>query len=503
MSSPFSRYDELEEQARELAKQREAEKALAESNLKDIGQELALKPAYEAELEEAQHELANIEKMTGEQEARLNELRQKRAQLTNKQQQLVQLEEHIGETTRARQHWDEQAKQHHWRIKEYEELNTQRATIEENYTQLILAQKISEELNQTLRLFTTLNEHKYQLEMAVVQASQSWLKEHALTENKISESEATWQKLPRLKSELQQVQAELSRLTQEEETLSQQRQARQELTTSISHLAAGKTRREEEIKEIDEKLNLLLSEEGVKCPLCETELGAGELKLIETKYTTERQGKSDSLASIQQQLGAKKIELISLETEISRGETRLNQARTAAQSKAILLNHGIAEAEKASRQLEESRIRLAEIEERLAKKDFATGEQEALHRLKEEMAKLDYDSRQHEELRLRLSQLQLYELPKRRLEEADRLIEREREALSRAEQAAGELHHRLETDELKKRGITTELSLLPRVAQELAQVEDEYRRLTSQQKQAQERVGNARGKLERCAQLEI
>ncbi len=499
----LSRYDELEEQARELAKQREAEKALAESTLKDIIQELALKPAYEAELEIARSELASIEKSTGEQEARLNGLRQKREQLTNKQQQLAQLEEHIAETTRARQHWDEQAKQHHRRIKEYEELNTRRTAIEENYTQLILAQKMSESLNQKLRLFTTLNEHKYQLEMAIVQASQTWLREHALTQNKIGESEATRQKLPGLKSELQQIQVELSRLTQEEEILSRQRQARQELATGISHLEAGKTRLEEEIKEIGEKLNLLLSEEGARCPLCETELGADGLKLIETKYTTDKQNKSDSLASTQQQLLAKRIELVSLEKEISRGETRLNQARTSAQSKATLLNQSIAEAEKASQKLDEARNKLAEIEERLAKKDFATGEQEALHRVEAEMAKLDYDPRHHEELRLRLSQLQPYELPKRRLEEADRLIEREREALTLAEQAAGELHHRLETDERKKQELATELSLLPRTEQELAQVEDEYRRLSTQQKQAQERVGNARGKLEWCTQLEI
>ena len=42
--------------------------------------------------------------------------------LKNKQEQLLQLEEHISETKRDIAQWDELAKQHRSRIKEYEEL---------------------------------------------------------------------------------------------------------------------------------------------------------------------------------------------------------------------------------------------------------------------------------------------------------------------------------------------------------------------------------------------
>ena len=74
----LSFYDELEEQAKELAKQQETEKAQLESAIKDISVELAQKPAYEAELEQAQSELAQIEKVIKEQESRLNKLRQEK-----------------------------------------------------------------------------------------------------------------------------------------------------------------------------------------------------------------------------------------------------------------------------------------------------------------------------------------------------------------------------------------------------------------------------------------
>ena len=54
-------YDELEEQARELAKQQEAEKAQLESAIRDISDEIARKPTYEAELAQAQSELSRLE----------------------------------------------------------------------------------------------------------------------------------------------------------------------------------------------------------------------------------------------------------------------------------------------------------------------------------------------------------------------------------------------------------------------------------------------------------
>ncbi len=499
----LSFYDELEEQAKELAKQQEGEKALAESVIKDINDELVQKPTYEAELKQAQSELSNIEKIIREQESRLNELRQKKEHLKNQQLQLTQLEEHMAETARALERWDDQVKQHHSRIKEYEELIAQRTSIEEGYAQFIEAKTLSEELNQKFRLVTALSERKHRLEMAIVQSSQALLKEYALAENKIGELEASSQKLPQLKNELQQIQVQLNQLAEEAETLYQKRQNSQGLRTHVHDMGSNVTRMEQEIAETEEKLNLLLIESGAKCPLCETELGEDSLKLIEAKYTTERNSKSDSLKLNQAELARQKIELDSLEGETSQLEARLNQERTSAQSKASLLSQGIEEVEKASNRLDEERRRLAEIEERLAKKDFATSEQEALHQLESELAKIDYDSQQHEQVRHCLSGLEQYENPKRKLDEADRLINQEKEASSRAEQAAQELHHRLEADNQKRQELTIELSSLPQLASDLAQAETEYQTLNAQQKQAQEIVGSVKAKLQRCAELEI
>lgn len=499
----LSFYDELEEQAKEQAKQQENEKALAEASLREIVEQLAQKPGYEAELRQAESELSQIERVLEEQEVKLNQLRREKESLESKTAQLAQLEEQLAGTARARQHWEEQVRQHTSRIKEYEELIAQRVTIEEGYAQLTRSRELSEELNRKFRLLSALNESKHQLEMVIVQASQALLKEHALAENRVSQLEAELAKLAPLRNQLRQAEAESDQLAEKENALNKKRQASLELRTRISYLESSKARLEQEITEIEGKLRLLLTQGEARCPLCETELGVDGLKLIESKYAADQQLKSTSLKATGNELVQRRTEVGLLEGEISRQEVPLNQARAMAQSKAALFAQQIAQAEEAGKELEGKRGRLAEIEERLARKEFATSEQQALHQIESELGKLDYDPRQHEEARRRLADLEQYDAPRRRLEEADRAINDEKAALAWAEQSAQELRERLDADSQRRQTLAEELAATPQIASALAQSEAEYEALNARQKQAQETVGAAKAKLERCSQLEI
>jgi len=499
----LSFYDELEERAKDLAKQQETEKAQLDSTIREIGDELARKPAYEAEFEVAQSALSRIEKATKEQESRLSELRREKESLENKKAQLIQLEEHIEDTERDLERWNDQVKQHHAQLKEYEELIAQRSTIEEGYTQFVKTKELCDELERKFRQSVSLEKQKSQLDSRIREAGQSLITDHALAQSRIKELEAGSQRLPQLKNELQKAQVELHRLTEEEKTLTIKRQTSQELQAQVHHLESSKTRMEQEINEIQEKLNLLSTQTEAKCPLCERELEAEGLKLIEAKYTDKRQSKSNSLELNQVELDRKKKGLESLENEVFQLDTRLKQDRASVQSKASILSRSISEAEEAGNKLNEERKRLAEIEEHLAGKDFAIPEQRALAELEKELVELGYDAQQHEEIRQRLINLQQCEEPKRRLEEADRLINQEKEAVSRAEEAALELRHSLEADSQKRQNLSEELNQLPQLVSDLMQAENEHQTLVTQQKQSQEVMWQVRAKLQRCSELEI
>ncbi|MBM4432371.1 MAG: SMC family ATPase, partial [Chloroflexi bacterium] len=202
------------------------------------------------------------------------------------------------------------------------------------------------------------------------------------------------------------------------------------------------------------------------------------------------------------ELERKKTELRALEKELSQLETRLKQERDSIQSKDALLKKESAEAEEAAAKVDEERNKLNQIEQQLAGRDFAIAEQEALRELETEAAKLAYDPQQHEEIRNRLTALEQYEMPKRKLEEADRLFNEEKEALSRAEESVRELRQNLEADNQKIKALTTELTALPQLLNDLAQAENEAQAIATQQRQAQEILGTVKGKLERCRELE-
>jgi exonuclease SbcC len=435
----LSVYDELEQAAKDRARQQEMAKEQLDRAIEDITSELAKKPVYEAEAQEADKRLDEVERTLKEHESKLSSLRQKKEALESKKSQLAQLEEHMAATQRELERRDQEVKEYQARIEEYEELIAQRSAIEEGYAQFAEAKTLYGELDQKFRQSVILDKRKAQLERAIEQASQSLLTEHTLTQSKITELETKSAKLPHLRTELQQAEVELNKLDKPEAEIARKKQASQELRKQLNYLESGQSQLEKEIKEIEEKLVLLSHQEGATCPLCETEVGADGLQRIESKYTKDKEAKADLLQSGRAELADKKKELEALEGKIAPLETKLNQDKASVQSQVNLLKQGINEAQVAENQLTQAREILNEIEQRLVGKDFATSEQEALARVEQEIARLDYNSEQHEQLRHRLAELEQYESPKLRLEEADRLIYQEREVAQRPRRPAGSL----------------------------------------------------------------
>jgi len=496
-------YDELEKQTRELARKREAEKLIAENTISDIRGELEQKPVYEAELEQAKDGLSRVEKVLKEKESRLIAVRQKKELLESKQVQLNQLERHVEDNKKQLGFLDNQLKQLDSQIEEYEDLITRRSTIENGYSQYIEAKKLKDELDQKLTYQLNLERQKTLLDNTIRQAGQNLITEHAVVQNKINELSTNYQKLPHLKVELKQAHQDLDRLVGEEEQLHQEKRVNQDLEAIVQGLESEESRVKIEIVEITDKLDLLSAQTGVLCPLCERELGIEHRELIEMKYKEEKKQKSESLKFNQREISRNQAELKIMTDEITQVEVGLNQTITSARNKVNLLDREIEELEKTGHQLDEEKKRLSGTEEQLARKEFAASEQEALYKLESESTNLDYDSRQHEEVRNRLTNLEQYENPKRKLEEADRLVNQEKETAISTAQAAKEINNKIDADSQTMQALSLELSALPRFTDDLAQAETEQKDLKLQQNQALDTVGVFRGRLEYLIEQEV
>ncbi len=495
-------YDELEQRAKDLVKEQEAEGGQLESALEEISRELAQKPTYETELAQAKAALEQAEKTLAKHEVILTKLKKDKEALENKKQQLAQLEEHIAATKGELERRQQEVGQYQARIEEHEALIAQRSEIEEGYEQLAEARRQNEALNQKLGLLVKLKDRKNQIEKAIQEAQASLVTEHKLAESQITELEAKSARLPQLKEELKQAQARLQQLAEAEKGLEAKKQAAQELRTQINYLESGLKTLENEIAEITKNIDTLSTQEEARCPVCGTELGEEGFKHIQDHYAAERESKTKSLEKSQAELAEKKQELETLEGEIVPLETRLSQDKASAQSKVSLLNQSISDVQAVDEQLTFAREKLGEIEQSLATKAFAAEEQQSLAQVEGELEKLEYDEAEHEQLRQSLNELEKYDGPKRQLEEADRLLAQEKEAVAKAKEASRELSQRLEADTTKGQALTKELEALPQLTADLAQAESEHKALTAQQKQAQELTWGVKSKLERCAELE-
>jgi len=499
----LSRYDRLEDQAKELARKQEIKRILAENTIRDIGEELTHKPEYEAELEKEQAELSEIDKTVLEKEKHLSQLRQKKELLENKKQQADRIDRHMAESSRTKELLETQVKHYNTRIQEYEGLIARRSALEEGYEKYIDSKKLNEEMDKEFRLVSALNERKYRLEMSVVKASQALLNEHSLVENNVAKLDEAFGKLPGLRHQLVQAQGELKGLTGDEEEIKQKTDEVKIFQTDLYNLQSEKTRLDREIAEITEKLGLLSSQTGVKCPLCERDLGEEHRVLIEKKYAQEKLDKSRAILKTAKEMSSKTSEMKTAEDEVSQLTRKLEQSRTAVQSKISLLNRDIQETEKTGTQLEEERNRLAEIEERISAKEYAVEEQESLQKVETELAGLDYDPAKHEQVRKAVNELAQYEESKRKLDDALNNINSEKDSVTKTEQTITELGKSIEEDRKSKNELTAELTLLPKLTDELVGAENEYRELSMKQKQVQESIGHIKGVLRKSVELEV
>jgi len=495
-------YDELEERARELSRGQEAERLQLESAIDSISEELARRPDYEAELEQAQTELAVIERKSGDQESGLNALRQKKQLLQSKQSQLEELESRLGSSTRNMERWQEQAKQHHARTKEFEAVIGRRDDIEEGYRNFVEARYTNEELDKGFRQSVNLERQKTQMEARIKEAGQSLNTEHTVVQKEINTLEERIQQLPELKKQLSHAQAQVRQLSEPEKALREREQGIRELQTRVNYLESENDRLDKEIGELTEKLDLISSQTEGKCPLCETELTREGLELIEAKYSGEKSDKTDLLLSNRVNLSQQKTELESKQQEKRRAETELGEEKTKAQGQVSLLTKDIAGIEEEQDKLSGLKETLNDIEQRLAKRDFAVNEQAALEGIEAEVSKLDYDADKHEQARQLSSRMQPYEAEKRQLGEAQKLISQEQDAANRAEEAALGLSRSLEAETQKRETLTAELTGLPQLTEDLARAEAEYKILAAQRSRAQETMGSIKAKLQRCDDLE-
>jgi exonuclease SbcC len=489
-------YDRLEEKAREKTRGQQAERTLLESTIRDIDAELAAKSELENEFEQAKINLAQIDKEVKEKQSEFDALRHKKQALENKKQQSKQLEEYIASNNRQLSVRQNEIGQHEKQIKEYEDLLAKRQEIESGYADFSSVKAQCDDFNSKLQQLNSLKDHHRILEQSIEKARSGLVNNQSILKKTIEDLENKAQKLAQYKDELAKIEEAKPRLEAKEKAFDNKKEKRQSLLATVQRLRGEQEKMKLEIGEIDEKLNLLCKEGRNKCPLCETVLGTEGLNIIRAKFENDRKTKSGLITGKDSEINTNLNEIKIIEKELAAEEAELKNNREWLQKRVGSLAQAIEDASDAGSKLENQKQMLKDVENKLAAGDFASPEQKELKALDGKIALLKYDSEKHREASKRLAELQEFEAKKRHLEEAERLLAAEKDDLAKAVSASEELQKQLERDNDKKRGIEKELEALPQLEIDTQKAEDELKKISARQKEAQEKNGNLKGKLE-------
>ncbi|MGB8707252.1 MAG: SMC family ATPase [Dehalococcoidia bacterium] len=498
----LSHYDELESRAKEQSSKRRTEADILEIAITDFELQLANKAKYEDEIRKMQREITQLEEQSKFKETAVSSLRSQKAALEIKKEQLSNTEVHLNETKKELERREAKTKEYQARITEYELVLAERSAIEKSYSQFKDVKTLNDEFNQKLSQLFALRERISNLDQVIKKAAQTLTIEHKIIQAKFAESEAKFAKTTRLEESLTLARKHLLELSKQEEIVSKKRKQTQQTASRISYLESTDRQLAEELAGLNEKLKLLTGDD-VRCPLCETELGIDGRHQIEAKLTSEAQQKIKTRQNNNEELSKNQAKLQALENKLIERESALNKERTTRHSQLSIIEKELIEARQASNELSQERAKLAELEQLMAKRDYAVYEQQTLAQLENEERKLGYSKERHEEIQQQLAGLQKYQSLKQELDEAIKNMDKEKSALAEAEETISNLEATIVVDLRKHENLSAELLSLPNIIDKLIKEEEAYQASLQKERQVHDSLAVLQERLRQLAELEI
>jgi exonuclease SbcC len=497
----LSHYDELESRAKEQSTKRRTEADRLENAINEIELQLVDRIKYEDEIRKIQSEIGQLEDKRKSEEANISNLRSRKTSLDIKKEQLSNTETRLNETKKELERLQVKTREQQTRISEYEKILSERAAIEKSYSELTAVKKLNEEFNSRLSRLFSLRERISNLDQVIKKAAQTLIIEHKIIQTKFAENESKSAKAVELEESLTQARKHLLELSQQEEIVAKKRKQIQQISSRISHLEFANTQLAKEIEGINEKLKLLAGDD-VRCPLCETELGADGRHQIEVKFSSEAQQKTKTRQENSKELNQNQVKLRALEVELTQHESELNRERTARHSRLSGIEKELTQAKQAGKELALEKAKLEELEQRLTKKDYAVQEQHLLTELENEEQKLDYNKEKHEQIQKQLGELERYEILQRELDEAMKNLDKEKAALTEAQETVSGLEKTLTTDLKKQEELRNELLSLPGIIDALGKQEEALQASLQKERQVRDSLAALQERLRQLAALE-
>jgi exonuclease SbcC len=492
-------YDEYEQRAKMLAKEKEQAAKEVEARIQEIERELEHRPEYERELEMAQTQLAQLSEQARAAEAELQDLRDRVKILETRRMQLAEVDKRIQAAKAQLEELDRQIKAQDQSIAANESILARRTEIEAGYARWLQVRQQEAECSVKLPQLLALSEDKAGLEKRIAAARNELELQKQVAEHKCAELQKLAEQCEQLKAEHVKVAKALEELAALRDEAEASKQHILALAREASALDTCNKQIKVEMAALKEKVELL-QQPTATCPLCGQALTEDHRVRLLAQLEAEGAQKGELFRSNAARCKELNAQIASAQSEAERIERELRRV-PALQGREATLSKTLQEAQEAAARLAEQRQAQLILQKRLEQREFAAEEQEQLAAIEARIVKLGYNQAVHEQLRQAMNELANFETEKRQLDRAEQVllelrINREQLVKNRELWAST-----LEQDAQRYAELSSELAGLAELTQSLQAKQHETDELRSREGRARQLVGAAQQKLDHCRYL--
>jgi exonuclease SbcC len=498
-------YDRLQVRARERLAETKAAADRTEGTLHQMQREVEEIGDPSQEMAGIAERLDKLEEQLVEKRQEADGLRSRVTELERQRNELMDLQKRTQGLRLEIAQLESRITTTQGRIKQYQELVQQTASIERGMEQLEEARRRFEALEEARTRFDALNRERNRLVNAIAahrvrrEAQIEQLERKAKTE--LSPKAQAEPGLIAQKAETKKL---VEALAEDERQIAEQRQRQQAVAIRIGEAKTAAERYNTEGQELRKKLELLNrpDQEEAVCPLCQTPLSSDGCQRLAAAYQAEIEEKRRLYRQNQASLKQLEAEKANLEQEQSRREQSLARAQQEAQVRLSDLERRIQESRQAQQELEQVNLELAAAIASLKSQDFAATEQGQLKEVERQITTLGYDEEARRHSLRQMDELRPFQDQQRELTQAVARLPEEEESLTQARDMLSRRHQELTELEEKQRTNETTIAQLPLWEERLRETERALAELEGSQRAAIARRGYLEGQLRRLDELQ-
>ncbi|GBD10067.1 putative DNA double-strand break repair Rad50 ATPase [Candidatus Thermoflexus japonica] len=495
----LDQWRELEERAKEKIREIDARLDNLKWRMEEHERELQQRPEYEAAFQRAsmEHLDRQVEREAAEREWEALRRDEERAQAVR--DRLRELEGEREQVERHLARLEEQIARLQESLSRWRALTGRREAILAAWEELQRAREALARLEEASREAHALQARRAELETQIAVARARMEGERRRLQEEIEAITARAARQSELEAEAADIRRQISERPALEEEIRALREQLQALQAERGERQNENRQLYQEMKDLEARIQAI-SRIGAECPTCRRPLPEAERMRLQREWELEGRRRGDRYRENQARLQA-------IDQEQSQLEARLQERQLALETLSRLelrmeqIEQELREIHGELDRLEERRRALQELDQRLQEDRVAPEEQAALQEIDAALKALGYDIEAHHALLRRVRELEEAGQEWHRLQEAERRIPEEEEALHRLEEIRrGELErrHRLQEEqgrlEREKEDLEGRLKALPEAQRRV----EAARRA---EREARDRMIAAKQRLENCDRL--